>query len=580
MQRRLAAILAADVVAYSRLMEEDEAGTLARLTKARMERIEPLIAAHRGRVFKLMGDGILVEFASVVDAVACAVAWQTDLAESDLRFRIGVNLGEVIVEDDDIYGNGVNIAARLEAVADPGGICLSGNVHDEVRGKLEIGLQDMGPQTLKNITEPVRAYRVVLDAAASPQTEPPQTEPPQTQPAATNRSGKPVLAVLPLNNMSGDAAQDGFADGLTEDLISALSQSDGFDVTARNSTFAYKGKSPDIREVAQALGANYVLEGSIRQGRGRARITVQLIDAATGNHVWADRFDRSLDDEFAVQDEITQRISSILTERVWQDVARNIGRKQLQDYTAYDYGTRAMELLHRFDPDSMSQAQELCLAGLALDPDEKICHIIMGYCCQISALFWDNQNGTLIALAHHHALRNDEIESDSQSYRLLSRTHIAHQRWDEAWDCIQRALRLDPNDGDIIGSRGTYHLFHGEYGEAVEWLDKVLEMHTDTPHTVDIMRYWKALAFFATTEYAAATALLRSISGLDFLKAQLMAACHVRLGETDKAKTQAAEVLRIYPTFRLQNINLWRNFYNQSDGQNLLEALREAGLPD
>ena len=194
--------------------------------------------------------------------------------------------------------------------------------------------------------------------------------------------------------------------------------------------------------------------------------------------------------------------------------------------------------------------------------------------------FLGHQNGTLSALAHHHALRNDEITSDSQSYRLLSRTHAAHQRWDEAWDCIQRALRLDPNDGDIIGSRGTHHLFQGEFGEAVEWLDKVLEMHTDTPHTVDIMRYWKALALFATSEYAAATAQLRSISGLDFLKAQLLAACHVRLGEIDKAQAQAAEVLSIYPTFHLQHINLWRNFRNQSDGQNLLEALREAGLPD
>jgi adenylate cyclase len=407
-----------------------------------------------------------------------------------------------------------------------------------------------------------------------------QTAPEQAQPPATGRSGKPVLAVLPLNNMSGDAAQDGFADGLTEDLITALSQSGNFDVTARNSTFAYKGQSPDIREVARALGANYVLEGSIRQGRGRARITVQLIDAATGNHVWAERFDRSLDDEFAVQDEMTQRIYAILTERIWQDAARNIGKKQLQDYTAHDYASRAMELLHRFDPHSMSQAQDFLQAGLTLDPDDRFCHLILGYCCNISATFWDNQGGTVTAQAHDHALRADEIASDAQTYRLLSRTHNAHQRWEEAWDCIQRSLRMDPNDGDIIGTRGIYHLFHGEFGEAIEWLDKVLEMHTDTPHTVDIMRYWKALALFATTEYAAATALLRSISGLDFLKAELLAACYARLGETDKAQDQAAEVLKIYPTFHLQNINLWQNFRDKSDSQNLLHALREAGLPD
>jgi adenylate cyclase len=359
LERRLAAILAADVVGYSRLMGTDEAGTLERLTRLRKERIEPLIATHRGRLFKLMGDGILVEFASAFDAVGCAVAWQTGVAAEDLRFRIGINLGDVIAEDGDIYGNGVNVAARLEALADHGGICLSGIVHDEVRGKLDLSFQDMGAQTVKNIAEPVRAYRVVLDAAA----------PSEAHRPATPHSGKPALAVLPFNNMSGEASQDGFADGITEDIITALSRSFAFDVTARNSTFAYKGKSPDIREVAQALGVSYVLEGSVRQSGGRARITLQLIDAASGNHVWADRYDRRLDDEFAVQDEIARRISSILTERIWQDVARNIGQKQLQDYDAHDHAYRGIELLHRLEPGSMARAQDHFQAGLSLDSD-------------------------------------------------------------------------------------------------------------------------------------------------------------------------------------------------------------------
>jgi adenylate cyclase len=571
LERRLAAILAADVVGYSRLMGADEAGTLERLTRLRKERIEPLIATHRGRVFKLMGDGILVEFASVVDAVDCAVAWQTGVAAEDLRFRIGINLGDVIAEDGDIYGNGVNVAARLEALADHGGICLSGNVHDEVRGKLDLSFQDMGAQTVKNIAEPVRAYRVVLDAAA----------PSETQRPATTHSGKPALAVLPFNNMSGEASQDGFADGITEDIITALSRSHAFDVTARNSTFAYKGKSPDIREVARALGVGYVLEGSVRQGGRRARITVQLIDAASGNHVWAERYDRGLYDEFAVQDEIAQRISSILTERVWQDVAGNIGQKRRQDYGAYDYAFRGVELLHRLEPDSIAQAQDFLQAGLALDPDLFYGHLGLGFCHVMSGFWWCDPDDGLLEQAHHHALRLTEIAPESAStYRLLSRIYNAMGKWEEAWDCVQRALRIDPNDGDIIGNRGIYHLFHGETGEALEWIDKVLDLHADTPHTVDIMRYWKAFALFAASDYAAAAALLGTLSGLNFIKAELLAACHARLGQTDRAQACAAEVLCAYPAFRLAHVRLWKNFRNEADSQNMLGALREAGLPE
>jgi adenylate cyclase len=569
LERRLAAILAADVVGYSRLMEADESGTLARLTWLRKEQIEPLIATHRGRVVKLMGDGILAEFASVVDAVGCAAAWQTGMADADLRFRIGINVGDVIAEDGDIYGNGVNVAARLEALADPGGICLSGNVRDEVRGKLDLSFQDMGAQTVKNIAEPVRAYRVVLDAAA----------PSETQRPATPHSGKPALAVLPFNNMSGEPSQEGFTDGITEDIITALSRSHGFDVTARNSTFAYKGKSPDIREVARALGVSYVLEGSVRQGGGRARITVQLIDAVSGNHVWADRYDRSLDDEFAVQDEIAQRISSILTERIWQDVARDIGQKRRQDYSAYDYAYRGMELLHRVDPVFMLEAIDCEKAALALDPDLFIGHAVLGFCYLWSG-YWGDPDDALLAQAHHHALRAAEIApEEAQTYRLLSRTHSAMGRWEESWDCVQRALRIDPSDGDIIGNRGVYHLYHGEPGEAVEWIDKVLEMHSDTPHTVDIMRYWKATAHFAATDYASAVALLSSISGLEFIKAELLAACHAQLNQTDLAQARATEVLRAYPAFRLAHVRLWKNFRNEADRQNLLGCENSCGAP-
>lgn len=570
MERRLAAILAADVVSYSRLMGAEEARTLARLNKLRKERIEPLIANHRGRVFKLMGDGILVEFASVVDAVSCAAAWQINAGEEDLHFRIGINLGDVMVEDGDLFGNGVNVAARLEALADPGGICLSGNVYDEVHAKLDLSFEDMGPQTVKNITEPLRAYRVLLET-------PVQTEKLRS---VTQTSSKLGVAVLPLDSMSSDAAQDAFADGITEDIITALSRSYVFDVTARNSTFAYKGKSSDIRDVAQALGVSYVLEGSVRQARRRARITVQLIEAVSGNHVWAERYDRSLDDEFAVQDEIAQRISSVLMERIWQDVARSIGQKDRRDYGVFDYLYRGLDLLHRLDPVAMTEAESFFQAALDLEPDQFMGHLGLGFCYTTHS-FWADPDEVFLNKAHYHGLKLAQIAPDaSQTWRLLSRTYCGMGKWDEAWSCVQRALSIDPNDGDIIGNRGVYHIFNGEPAIAVEWLDKVLELHSDTPQTLDIMRYWKALALFTATDFATATTLLRSVSGHDFIRAELLAACHSRLGQIDEARSQADAALKMYPALRVADVRLWKSFRNEVDRQNLVGALREAGLPD
>jgi adenylate cyclase len=571
LERRLAAILSADVVGYSRLMEKDEAGTLAHLSRQRKERIEPLIASHHGRIFKLMGDGILAEFASVVDAVTCAAAWQAGMAGEDLCFRIAVNLGDVIIEDGDIYGNGVNIASRLEALADPGGICLSGSVHGEVKNKLDLEFEDMGEHSLKNIAEPVRAYRIVLEGSGSAA---PHTDAPQP-----GQAGIPTIAVLPFDNMSGDPGQEFFADGITEDIITALSHSDWFNVTARNSTFAYKGKSPDIRDVAKALGVNYVLEGSVRKGGDRARITVQLIDAATGNHVWADRYDRRTDDEFAVQDEISQRISSILAERIWQDIARNIGQKKVEDYGSHDYAYRGIELLHRLEPDAVTQAEGYLQKALDLDPELITGHLGLGFCYMLR-LFWGDPVGTRIEKAFGHAMKLLKIApNDAHTYRLLSRIYAAKHMHEESWSCVERALRIDPNDGDIIGNRAIYHLFQGEFDTAIEWFDKVLDMHQDTPHTADIMRYWKALAMFSTKDYAASAALLAGITGMEFLKAELLAPCCARLGQDDRARANANEVVRMHPEFSLSHVGLWKSFRHEADRLHLFDAMRDAGLP-
>jgi len=408
MQRRLAAILAADLVGYSRLMQADEVGTLARLQALRRDQIEPLIAGHRGRIVKLMGDGILAEFPSVVDAVACAVAWQEALTGDAMQFRIAVNLGDIIVDEDDIYGDGVNIASRLEPLAEPGGICVSGTVHGEVHRKLDLEFEDMGEHRVKNIDGPIRAYRVVLGGTGRQSGDSAQSAPPTV--------GKPAIAVLPMDNMSGDPEQAFFADGITEDIITALSHSRWFNVTARNSSFAFRGRSQDIREVARQLGVDYVLEGSVRKGGNRVRITVQLIDAATGSHTWANRYDRSLDDEFAAQDEIAQRISLILTERIWQDVARNIAGKQPADYSAWDHTLKGVELLHHLEPEMVDLATNHLHQALALDPGNHLAHLARG--------FWGDRDGDRIEKAEFHALRAKEIApDDAQSYRLLSRVY-------------------------------------------------------------------------------------------------------------------------------------------------------------
>ena len=586
MERRLVAILAADVVGYSRLMGEDEAGTLSTLSRLRKDLIEPLIAEHSGRVVKLMGDGILAEFASVVDAVSCAVAWQSGVSGSDhvpdLRFRIGVNLGDVIFEDGDIYGNGVNVAARLEGLAEPGGICLSGAVHGEVRNKLALEFEDLGEQSVKNIAEPVRAYRVVQNGGADiarPDIARPDIAP-QADAEPLEQTGKPSIAVLPFDNMSGDPEQEFFVDGITEDIITALSRSRWYDVTARISTFAYKGASPDVREVARALGVNYVLEGSARTGGGRVRITVQLIDAATGNHVWADRYDRKLGDDFAIQDEIAQRVSSILSERIWQDVARNIRQKHQDTYGPYDYAFRAIELLHRLDPDDVALAEDHLAKALALDPDLLPGHLGLGFCYLLDWLFWGDPSGLALDRAYRHALKLQEIApNDAQTYRLLSRVYNAKGMYDESWRCVERALGIDPNDGDIIANRGVFHLFKGEFDEATGWFDKVLDLHADTPHTVDIMRYWKSLACFGAGDYPAAVGLLRSFPGLDFVKNQLFSACYARMGQDDEARSRSQAVIRARPGLRLSEIGLWQAFRRDADRRHLFDALRAAGLP-
>jgi len=343
--RRLAAILAADVAGYSRLIGADEEGTLNRLRSIRTDVIDPKISEHRGRIVKTTGDGLLVEFASVVDALRCATQWQHamlkrghDISDDDrIEFRIGVHQGDIVVEDDDIFGDGVNIAARLEALAHPGGICVSARVQEDVAGRFDLTFDDIGEQSLKNIARPVRVYRVRLTTAENM----PKVKPTETGPALA-LPDKPSIAVLPFQNMSGDPEQEYFAAGMVDEIITALSRIRWLFVIARNSTFTYKGKTLDVKQVGRELGVRYVLEGSVRKAAGRVRITAQLIDAATGTHLWADRFDGSLEEIFELQDKVATSVAGVIEPTLLAAETARSAHRPIPDLTAYDLYLRAL----------------------------------------------------------------------------------------------------------------------------------------------------------------------------------------------------------------------------------------------
>ena len=356
-QRRLAAILAADIVGYSRMMRGDEAGTLAQLKTHRIEVFDPHIADHNGRIVKTTGDGVLVEFASAVDATECAIKIQRSLARRNedvpeghrIELRIGINLGDIIVDGDDIYGDGVNVAARLEGLCDPGEVYVSAAVHDQVEGKINATLVDLGEHTVKNIDKPIGVYRVV-------------SKPSPDKSAASEVDKlfeRPAVAVLPFENISGDPEQEYFADGLTEDIITALSLWRSFPVIARNSTFAFKGQSPDIREIGEKLGARYVIEGSVRKGGDRVRVTAQLINSQTGHHIWSEQYDRDLVDVFELQDEIARRIAGIVVPELERAETKRQADKQPVNLEAWDYCLRGRSLLAAFDPDENQRVREL-----------------------------------------------------------------------------------------------------------------------------------------------------------------------------------------------------------------------------
>ena len=545
-ERRLAAVLAADMVGYSRLMEVDETGTLARLKTHRIELIDPAIAKNRGRIIKTTGDGMLVEFHSVVDAVLCAAEIQRRMAQRNtdvaparwMQFRIGINLGDVIVEDNDIFGDGVNVAARLEMLAEPGGICVSGAVRDQVGERLEdIEFEDLGDQSVKNIARPIRVFRVRSRAGFKS-----RAGGREERCRCDTVSKKPSIAVLPLVNMSGDPEQEFFADGLTEDIITELSRFHDLLVISRNSTFVYKGKAVKVQDVAREFGVDYVLEGSVRKAGDRIRVTVQLIDAETDRHIWAERYDRELEDIFAIQDEMTRAIVATLPGRVEAATHDRAKRKPTDNMAAYECVLAAKVLHHRSTREDNAEAQRLLDRALALDPNYAHAHAwkacvlgqtwVYDWCADRDATFQQVAAELEIALALD--------DNDSDVHRILAALNLNRDDHDKAAYHQERALALNPNYDLVVVQQGELLTWLGRPEEGIDWIKKAMRLNPYHPE-----RFWSHLgrACYCAEKYAEAVEAFSRITRPDYTHHAFLAATFAQMGNAVAAAAHAAEVL-------------------------------------
>jgi len=583
LQRRLAAILSADVVGYSRLMGLDEAGTLSRLNALRRELIDPAIAAHSGRIVKLMGDGALVEFASAVDAVTCAMEIQRQLRDHDaggsetdpIRFRIGINVGDIIIAGDDILGDGVNIAARIEGIAEPGGISISEDAWRQVEGKVAANFVDAGEQNLKNIARPVRVFRLYLAQKVASTSQAPRALP--TPP------DKPSIAVLAFNNMSGDPEQEYFSDGISEDIITDLSKLSELHVIARNSTFTYKGKPVDVKQVGRDLGVRYVLEGSVRKAGNRVRVTGQLIDAASGAHIWADRFDRDLTDIFAVQDELTQEIIAALKIKLSAPEKARVASGGTKNVDAHDFFLRGRELVigNKRDREMFAQANVYLRRAIKLDPN---------YAGPYAALAWayimDYQNrwsdSPETSLDQAERLIDKAIAKDDNDpfvhyvAALLGLWKKDYERWAHEAD---RALSLNPNYGHAHLARGLVHVYSGEPVKGIPYIERAIRLDPAQQQ----YRHFLGTAYLVAGNYEAAAAILKervAITPTTDLSRALLASALGHLGRAEEARQIWRELKEINPQYSYADHFSRLPFRNPADADKFTDGLRKAGLAE
>jgi len=578
--RRLAAILAADVAGYSRLMGADEEATLAALKAIRRELSDPKVNEHHGRIVKTTGDGLLIEFSSVVDAVRCAVEVQRAMAERNtevpearrIEFRIGINLGDIILDDDDIYGDGVNIAARLEALAEPGGICVSRVVHDQVRDKLDVVFEDMGEQQVKNIARPVHIWRVRLGA-----------KPAVSAPLAL--PDKPSIAVLPFQNMSGDPEQEYFADGMVEEIITALSRIRWLFVIARNSSFTYKGKPVDVKQVARELGVRYILEGSVRKAGGRVRITAQLIDASTGAHLWADRFDGSLEGVFELQDQVASGVVGSIEPRLRQSEIERANRKLTESLDAYDLYLRALALRDIHTDESVREAVSLLKRALAIDPNYAPAKALIGWhrVHQTShgrSPVSDTDTAEAVALARQ-ALEAGKDDPDTLWMAAATLTIFAGELTVAA-AAIDRALTLNPNSAHAWMVRGVVSVNLGQPGPAIEACERAMRLspldRQRRNFTTGIARAHLVGRYEEAADWAERT--LRDEPGYRAALVTKAIAC-AHLARMEEARAALSQQIEAQPGLTIARYRaFWSRVFSPELMEISLSGLRKAGLPE
>ena len=597
-QRRLAAILAADVVGYSRLMGRDESGTLARLREHRTQRLEPTLARHGGRLVKLTGDGALAEFPSAVDALGAAIDFQQAMTDANheqpednrVVFRIGLHLGALIVDGDDLYGDSVNVAARLEAEAPPGGIVISGNLHDAVAGRLKAIFDDLGGLVLKNIERPIQAFGVKWEPADWKVSAPSAAVPSITAaPLPTNLPlalpDKPSIAVLPFQNMSGDPEQEYFADGMVEDIITALSRTKSLFVIARNSSFAYKGKSPDIRQVGRELGVRYVLEGSVRRSGNRVRTTGQLIDASSGSHVWADRFDSALEDIFELQDQMTSSVVGAISPALERAEIERSHRKPTENFQAYDFYLRGMACTYTFTKEANQEALRFFHKAIELDPKFSASFALVANCyTQRKAFGWFTDRVREIAEAERAARLALELHGDDP--RVLGNAGwalawvVGHMDEGEAY--LDQAIKLDPNYAVAFIFAGSAKTYLGKSDVAIEYLGRALRLSPLDPRAF-LAHGGMARAHFIAGRYAeaaewASTALRQRPN---FVNGLLVSTASLAMsGSTPKAQQAYAVLRQLLPNPRIANIREWLPFSDDIDFGKFAKGLRLAGMPE
>ena len=580
-QRRLAAILAADVAGYSRLMGVDEEGTLSALKELRRDLADPKIKEHRGRIVKTTGDGLLVEFASVVDAVRCAVEVQYEMAERNvgmpeerrIQFRIGINLGDIIKDGRDIHGDGVNIAARLEALAEPGGICVNRVVRDQVRDKLDFAFEDAGEQRVKNIARPLRVYRIRPGRSAGDTMG--AAQPPLALP------DKPSVAVLPFTNMSGDPAQEFVSDGIAEDVITALSRYPSLFVIARNSSFTYKGRAVDVKQVGRELGVRYVLEGSVRKAGNRIRVTAQLVEAGTGNHVWADRYDRDLADIFAVQDEITEAVTIAIAPAIADAELQRAVRKPPDSLDAWAAYQRGLWHLSEANPDDNTIAQKFFRQAIDLDPT-----FAGGYSglalAQLQAAAVYQKLGLLEAQSSAEALARRAVAldgADAEARSCLGWALQARGELQGALSEIERALGMSPNLAVAHGQRGATLIFAGRSKEGLAAVQTSIRLDPRDPFSA-IRLLHIACGLYFSREYEeaieAAKQLIRSYPDFPMIY-RWPAAALGQLGRMAEAKEALDKAVSLAPAAFDMYVRKRVPWFRPEDHAHLVEGLRKAG---